>query len=264
MVSRLTAALHRETSNDKHLIPFLMTGDPDLETTVNLVLRLADAGASAVELGVPFSDPVADGVVIQRAAERALSRGVTVADALAVVARVREQSRVPIVLFSYFNPLLQFGLERFALAAREAGADGVLVTDLTPESAADFKEKLDAQHLDLIFLVTPTTTDRRLGMIAQQASGFLYAVSRTGVTGARSEMSDDAAALVARVRIVSDLPVAVGFGVSTNEHVAEICRYADAAVVGSALVAEVERLTAEVNSERIAEQVGDFARALMV
>lgn len=264
MVSRLTASLRADTPNGKRLIPFLMTGDPDLETTVELVLRLAEAGASVIELGVPFSDPVADGVMIQRASERALRGGVTVADALAVVRRVREKSDVPIVLFSYFNPLLQFGLERFAQTARDAGADGVLITDLTPESAADFKEKLTAQNLDLIFLVTPTTTDRRLQLIAEQASGFLYAVSRTGVTGARSEVSDDAAQLVARVRAVSDLPVAVGFGVSTGEHVAEICRYADAAVVGSALVAEVERLSANNGQAQIAEQVGAFARALIM
>src|SRR6185312_4908012 len=192
-------------------IPFITAGDPDLETTELLLVELAAAGADVIELGVPFSDPVADGEVIQRASERALRKGVTVHDALTCVRNVRRHIDVPIVLFSYFNPLLRFGPEAFAPAAREAGIDGVLVTDLIPEEAESWTRNLLQQRLDPIFLVAPTTSEERLAQIAQQAHGFIYAVSRAGVTGERDEMTGDAETLVKRVRAVSDLPVAVGF-----------------------------------------------------
>ena len=241
-------------------IPFITAGDPDLATTELLLVELAKAGADIIELGVPFSDPVADGEVIQRASERALRNGVTVHDALTCARNVREHIEVPIILFSYFNPLLQFGGERLAIAANEAGIDGVLVTDLIPEEAESWTQTLLGQGLDLIFLVAPTTSDERLAHIAQQARGFIYAVSRAGVTGARDQMTRDAEALVKRVRAVSDLPVAVGFGISTLEQVRAVWRFADAAVVGSAIVREIENLR---DSPDLVKRVGEFARSLM-
>ena len=241
-------------------IPFITAGDPDLATTERLLIELANAGADIIELGVPFSDPVADGEVIQRASERALRNGVTVRDALTCARKVRQHIDVPIVLFSYFNPLLQFGPEPFAPAARQAGIDAVLVTDLIPEEAESWTQSLLRHRLDPIFLVAPTTSEKRLARIAQQARGFIYALSRAGVTGARGEMTRDAEALVNRVRAVSDLPVAVGFGISTPEQVRSVWRFADAAVVGSAIVSEIERLSGESN---LVNRIGEFARSLV-
>jgi tryptophan synthase alpha chain len=241
-------------------IPFITAGDPDLATTRALIIELARAGACVIELGVPFSDPMADGVVIQRASERALRNRVSVADVLAVIRDARRETDVPVVLFTYFNPLLQFGLERLCAEARAVGVDGVLVTDLVPEEAEEFSATLAHHSLDMIFLVAPTSTNVRLKMIAARATGFIYAVSRAGVTGARTSMSDEAEKLVGRVRAVSELPVAVGFGISTREQVAEVWRYADAAVVGSAIVAEIEKRIGEPDLVR---RVGEFARSLL-
>ncbi len=241
-------------------IPFITAGDPDLATTELLLVELATAGADIIELGVPFSDPVADGEVIQRASERALRNGVTLGDALTCVARAKQHIHVPIVLFSYFNPLLKFGEDRLANEAKQAGVDAVLVTDLIPEEAQPWTETLIQHEVDPIFLVAPTTSDKRLVHITQQARGFIYAISRAGVTGARDEMTHDAETLVKRVRSVSDLPVAVGFGVSSAEQVREVWRFADAAVVGSAIVREVERLSAEAD---LVNRVGQFARSLV-
>ena len=241
-------------------IPFITAGDPDLPTTESLLIELAAAGADIIELGVPFSDPVADGEVIQRASERALRNRVTVRDAFTCARNVRQHIDVPIVLFSYFNPLLQFGVERLAIATNEAGIDGVLVTDLIPEEAESWTQTLLGQGLDPIFLVAPTTSDERLAHIAQQARGFIYAVSRAGVTGARDQMTRDAEALVKRVRAISDLPIAVGFGISTPEQVRSVWRFAEAAVVGSAIVREIENLG---NSPELVKRIGEFARSLM-
>jgi tryptophan synthase alpha chain len=241
-------------------IPFITAGDPDLVTTEVLLVELAATGADIIELGIPFSDPVADGEVIQRASERALRNGVTIQEALKCARNVRQQINVPIVLFSYFNPLLQFGPESIAPAARQAGIDGVLVTDLIPEEADSWTEMLLRHGLDPIFLVAPTTSDKRLARIAQQAHGFIYAVSRAGVTGERDRMTRDAEALVKRVRVVSDLPVAVGFGISTAEQVRQVWRFADAAVVGSAIVSEIEKSSGEAN---VAQRIGHFARSLI-
>src|SRR5438105_1335835 len=191
-------------------IPFITVGDPDLATTERLLVELAKAGADIIELGVPFSDPVADGEVIQRASERALRNGVTVHDALTCARNARQYIDVPIVLFSYFNPLLQFAQKRLAAAASEAGIDGVLVTDLILEEAESWIQNLLRHGVDPILLAAPTTSDKRLALIAQQARGFLYAVSRTGVTGEREQMTRDAEGLVQRIRSVSDLPIAVG------------------------------------------------------
>jgi tryptophan synthase alpha chain len=240
-------------------IPFITAGDPNLATTERLLIELAKAGADIIELGMPFSDPVADGEVIQRASERALRNGVTVHHALTCAKNVRRHSDVPIVLFSYFNPLLQFGPEPFVPAARQAGIDAVLVTDLIPEEAESWAENLLQHGLDPIFLVAPTTSDKRLAQIAQRAHGFIYAISRVGVTGERDQMTRDAEDLVKRVRSVSDLPVAVGFGISTAEQVRAVWRFADAAVVGSAIVVEIERLSGESN---LVNRIGEFAASL--
>lgn len=254
-------------------IPFITAGDPDLVTTGKLIIELAAAGATLIELGIPFTDPMADGPVIQRASERALCHGFGLAEVLEVVAEVRAQTAVPIILFSYFNPLLQFctkkeadetsalpAFAKLASAARNAGVDGILVTDLVPEEAGEFASVLRAHDLDMIFLVAPTSTDDRLRLVAEHASGFIYAVSRAGITGAREAMSAEAEKLVARVRRFSDLPVAVGFGISKPEHVADVWRYADAAVVGSAIVSEIEQ--AQSTADAVAG-VGRFARELL-
>jgi tryptophan synthase alpha chain len=243
----------------KGFIPFITAGDPDLATTEKLLVTLDDSGATLIELGVPFSDPMADGPVIQRASERALKNEFGLQEILDTVARARKQIDIPIILFSYFNPLLQFGLKRLAEAAAEAGLDGVLVTDLSPEEAGEFERELRARDLAMIFLVAPTSTDERLQLVAERASGFIYAVSRAGVTGTRETVSAEAEKLVNRVRKFSELPVAVGFGISNAEQVADVHRYADAAVVGSALVAEMERLQGRPD---LVERVSDFLSGL--
>ena len=251
----------RELKHSKRggFITFITGGDPNLVTTELLLVELAAAGADIIELGVPFSDPVADGEVIQRASQRALRKGVTLSDVLTCVSHAKRHIDVPLVLFSYFNPLLQFGKQRLALEAKRAGIDAVLVTDLIPEEAQSWTDTLLRYELDPIFLVAPTTSDKRLARIAQNARGFIYAVSRTGVTGKRDQLTRDAEALVKRVRSVSDLPVAVGFGISTPEQVREVWRFADAAVVGSAIVSRIEELR---NSPHLVNRVGKFARSL--
>ncbi len=260
-MSRISEAFARVRRERGHgLIPFITAGDPDLETTGKLLVELAQAGALLVELGVPFSDPVADGPVIQRASERALRQGFSIEEILDLVGRMRAKTDVPVVLFSYFNPLLQYGLERLTLEGARAGLDGILVTDLVPEEAEKFSSILRAHDLDMIFLVAPTSTDERLKLVASRASGFIYAVSRAGVTGAREEMSRDAERLVERVRRFSKLPVAVGFGISTAEQVRDVWRYADAAVVGSAIVAEIER---DAGAPDLSKRIGDFVRSLL-
>lgn len=244
----------------KGFIPFITAGDPDLETTRALIVELSRAGATVIELGVPFSDPMADGPVIQRASERALVNRFGLEEIFSLAAEARAETDTPLVLFSYFNPLFQFGLERVAHEAKRAGIDGVLVTDLTPEESGEFAAALRAHDLDLIFLVAPTSTDARLQMVAQRASGFIYAVSRAGVTGVRESTSATAELLVKRVKEFSNLPVAVGFGISTAAQVAEVWRYADAAVVGSAIVAEIEKLA---GSAELATEIGAFSRRLL-
>jgi tryptophan synthase alpha chain len=242
-------------------IPFITAGDPDLVTTELLLVELAAAGADIIELGVPFSDPVADGEVIQRASERALRKGVTLSDALTCVSNAKEHIDVPIVLFSYLNPLFRYGQDRLAKGVKQAGVDAVLVTDLIPEEATAWNAAFQDHGLDLIFLVAPTTSSERIKRIAQEASGFIYAVSRAGVTGARNEMPRDAEPLVQRVRTVSDLPIAVGFGISTAEQVRQVWHFADAAVVGSALVGQIEKLS---GSPDLVPRVGKFMRSLLV
>lgn len=223
------------------LVAYLTAGDPSLEATERFVLAMADAGADVIELGVPFSDPVADGPVIQRASERALRAGTTLTGVLALVKSLRAKTEVPLVLFSYFNPVLQMGLEKFADAAKSAGADGVLITDLTPEEAVEYRATISSRGLDTIFLAAPTSTDKRLALIAKSTSGFLYLISRNGVTGTKDQLADELPALARRVRRTTDLPIAIGFGISLPGHVSLLGGLADAAVVGSALVEEIER-----------------------
>jgi tryptophan synthase alpha chain len=223
------------------LVAYITAGDPSLAASEKIVLAAAEAGADVIELGVPFSDPVADGPTIQRASERALRGGATLAGVIDLVRRVRTASDVPLILFSYFNPILQMGVEKFADAASAAGADGVLATDLTPEEAGEYRKALQVRGLDTIFLAAPTSTDQRLEMIAGCSSGFLYLISRTGVTGERDSMPEDLPALARRVRRATKLPLAVGFGISLPEHVSVLGGIADAAVVGSALMAEIEK-----------------------
>jgi tryptophan synthase alpha chain len=288
-MSRIAATFAQlKRDHRRGFIPFITAGDPDLATTGKLIIELANAGATLIELGVPFTDPMADGPVIQRASERALRHGFGLAEVLEVVSEARKQTDVSIILFSYFNPLLQFcadekadetstpaGLPRrgcrpsalpsisfakLARAAKAAGIDGVLVTDLVPEEAGEFAATLRAHGLDMIFLVAPTSTDERLQMVAEHASGFIYAVSRAGITGARDAMSAEAEKLVRRVRKFSDLPVAVGFGISKPEHVRDVWRYADAAVVGSAIVSEIEQAQSPADA---VVRVRRFARELL-
>ena len=260
-MSRIKEAFEKlKRENKRGFIPFITAGDPDLPTTKNLLIELARAGATVIELGVPFSDPMADGPVIQRASERALKNNFGIEEILDVVRETQKEIEIPIVLFSYFNPLLRYGLERLSREAKDAGVDGVLITDMTPEEADEVSNTLKENNLDLIFLVAPTSTNERLKMIAEKATGFIYAVSRTGVTGAREQMTSDAEILVNRVRAFSDLPVAVGFGISTAEQVADVQRYADAAVVGSAIVKEIEKLN---GTEDLVEKIGEFSRSLL-
>jgi tryptophan synthase alpha chain len=228
-------------SGELGIVTYIVAGDPSLDASLKYVLVLAEAGADVIEIGVPFSDPLADGPTIQRGAERALKAGATLAGVLDLVRRIREASQVSIVVFSYYNPILQMGLEKFASAAASAGADGVLVTDLTPEESEDYRRILAAHHLDTIFLGAPTSTDERLAKIAACSSGFLYLISRTGVTGAKDALPDDLPALLRRARSVTQLPIAVGFGISLPGHVSLLGGLADAAVVGSALVSEIEK-----------------------
>ncbi|MGA9768652.1 MAG: tryptophan synthase subunit alpha [Blastocatellia bacterium] len=244
----------------KAFIPYITAGDPDLETTARLMIELERSGADIIELGVPFSDPMADGPVIQRASERALKNGASIHDCLNIVRRVREQSEVPIMLFSYLNPLLALGQDSIAESLLDAGIDGVLGTDLVPEEASGFVEPIRAAGIDTIFLVAPTSTDERIKLVSESSSGFVYAVSRAGVTGVRSSMSDDARRLVERVRRFTNLPIAVGFGISTPEHVAEVWQHADAAVVGSRIVAEIEKYAGDPS---LVERVGILTRWLV-
>ncbi|HUI52133.1 MAG TPA: tryptophan synthase subunit alpha [Terriglobales bacterium] len=228
-------------SGELGIVAYITAGDPSLDATHKFVLALAEAGADVIELGVPFSDPLADGPTIQRASQRALESGTNLRGVIDLVRRIRETSQVPVVLFSYYNPILQMGLEKFAAAAQNAGADGVLITDLTPEESEDYRSILHARHLDTIFLAAPTSDDDRLQKISAASSGFLYLISRTGVTGAKDALPDDLPGLLRRVRRFTQLPVAVGFGISLPGHVSVLGGLADAAVVGSALVSEIER-----------------------
>lgn len=243
----------------KALIGYLTAGDPSLERTPALVAALVRGGVDLVELGVPFSDPIADGPVIERASQRALRAGATLRGVLEVAARVRRESGVPLLLFTYLNPVLKYGFEALAKDAVQAGIDGLLLTDLSVEEAGPYVAAARARSLDTVFLAAPTSTPERLAVIAEHSSGFLYLVSRTGVTGERDSLSDSVAPLVAAARAVTDLPLAVGFGISRPEHVAAAGRLADAVVVGSAIVRLIEQHAGDPDLE---DRLEKFARNL--
>lgn len=244
----------------KGFIPFITAGDPDVETSLAIMHKLAKLGADIIELGVPFSDPMADGPTIQRSSARALANGVTVDVVLDMVRRFRIDSDVPVVLFSYFNPIYIFGVDTFVTAAAGAGVDGVLITDVSGDEADAIADRLAASDIDLIRLIAPTTIDERLQQISRTGRGFIYALARAGVTGARREMTGDAEALVLRARRFTDLPIAVGFGISTPAQIVKVHEFADAAVVGSAIVSEIERASSHEDAVNRADA---FVRTLL-
>jgi tryptophan synthase alpha chain len=241
------------------LIAYVTCGDPNLATTRDVILAAIEAGASIIELGVPFSDPLADGPVIQRASERSLKHGTSLQHVLTLASEIREHSQsVGLVIFSYLNPILRMGLAKFCQVARLAGVDGTLITDLPIEEAGEYLREARKNDLATIFLAAPTSTDQRLRMIAKISTGFIYAISRTGVTGARQEMTEDAKSLVKRIRRFSKLPVAVGFGISNPQQFAAVGKFAEGAVVGSAIVQVIEQ-----NPGREAASVGEFVGQLL-
>jgi tryptophan synthase alpha chain len=256
-ISALFAA--RKAQGRKAFIAYLTGGDPTPHHTLSLVLALERGGADLIELGVPFSDPIADGPVIQRASERALRAGANLAGLLHTVREIRQHSQIPLLLFSYLNPLLRYGFERLAKDASAAGIDGVLMTDLSVEEAAAPVKKIRDQGLETVFLAAPTSTDRRLRLVAEHSSGFIYLVSRTGVTGERSSLSSAAGPLIERTRKLTDLPLALGFGISTASQVEEAAKIADGIVVGSVLVKCIE---ANAASPDLASKLEDFTRIL--
>jgi tryptophan synthase alpha chain len=239
------------------LVVYITCGDPDLKTTRAIVLSAIRAGADVIELGVPFSDPVADGPVIQRASERALRAGTALVDVLRLAREISGESEAGLVVFSYLNPILRLGMERFCEQAAAAGVDGALLTDMTVEESDEYRGLMAAHELDPIFLAAPTSPDQRLKKIAQACRGFVYAVSRTGVTGAQKQLATDARSLVERIRKFTRLPVAVGFGISNQEQFAQVGEFADAAVVGSAIVQAVEQ-----NPGREPQAVAELVRSL--
>ncbi len=243
----------------KAFIAYLTAGDPNPDQTASLVLALERGGADLIELGVPFSDPIADGPVIQRASDRALRARTTLRRILEIVREIRKHSQIPLLLFSYLNPLLRYGFEKLARDAAHEGIDGVLLTDLCIEEAEDSVRKLRAENLDTVFLAAPTSTERRLRLVAEQSSGFIYLVSRTGVTGEQASLSNAATPLVKRMREFTDLPLAVGFGISTPQQVAEVAGIADGVVVGSAIVRHIEEHSTDPD---LASRLESFTRHL--
>jgi tryptophan synthase alpha chain len=247
------------TRKERALIPFMVAGDPDLRATESLVLEFEARGADVIELGVPFSDPMADGPANQRAAARGLASGATLPAILALVAELRKQTEIPLILFGYFNPIFRYGCERLCIDAKQAGVDGLLVVDLPPEEAQELAAPSQAYGIDLIYLLAPTTPRSRIQVIASSATGFLYYVSVTGVTGARTSLASDLPQKLAALRELTDLPVGVGFGISTAEQAAEVAGFADAVVVGSAISLLIEQNSA---SERLVTTVGEFVGGL--
>ncbi|MDP2682410.1 MAG: tryptophan synthase subunit alpha [Deltaproteobacteria bacterium] len=240
---------------EKALITFITAGDPNLEKSKEIIFELEKSGADIIELGIPFSDPMADGPTIQAASERALKSGATLRHVLDMVKDIRTKSCIPIILFGYYNPIFVYGAERFARDAKEAGVDGVLVVDLPPEEALELKIHTDKNGLDLIFLLTPTSDDNRMRLVASHASGFIYYVSVAGITGARKELSDTIREYVKKVKRFTPLPVGVGFGISTPKQAGEVSKWADAVIVGSAIVNVIEK---NQDSPDLAKRVGRF------
>ena len=247
---------HLKSEGRKGFIPYITAGDPSLDVTLQLVLALEEAGADVIELGVPFSDPIADGPVIQRATERALHNGITLRKILQLGENIRKKSEIPIVLFSYFNPLLNYGLEKLAADTAKAGFDGVLASDLTVEESEPYVRSMRSAGLNTVFLAAPTSSPERMKKIAGTSNGFLYAVSRTGVTGEQQELATDLKAFLQTLRSHTDSPIAVGFGISRPEHVRAVWQEADAAVVGSSIVKEIEQ---HIGKPDLVESVAAFA-----
>jgi tryptophan synthase alpha chain len=243
--------------NRPGLVVYVTCGDPDIATTQKIVLAACRAGADVIELGVPFSDPVADGPVIQRASERALKQGTSLEDVLRLAAEVRKETDAGLIVFTYLNPMLRLGVERFCVEAAKSGVDGALITDLTVEEAGNYRRMMAQHNLDTVFLAAPTSPDQRLKAITAACRGFVYAVSRTGITGAQKQLAADAQGLVKRIRKFTRLPIAVGFGISNSQQFAEVGRFADAVVVGSAIMQLIEQ-----NPGREAEAVESFVRGL--
>jgi tryptophan synthase alpha chain len=256
-IGRMFDGLKRD--GRKGLIAYITAGDPAPDRTPALAEALERGGADLIELGVPFSDPIADGPVIQRAGERALKAGTSLKTVLSIAARIRERSQIPLLLFTYLNPVIRYGLERLARDAAAAGIDGCLLTDASVEEASDYVAAMHRHGLDTVFLAAPTSTERRLKLVARYSTGFVYLVSRTGVTGERDSLSDAVGPLIRAVRAVTDLPLAVGFGVSKPEHVAELGRQVEAVVVGSALVRLIER---NLDNRSLETQLESFVREL--
>jgi tryptophan synthase alpha chain len=248
-----------KASGKKAFIPFITAGDPDLKTSADLILALDLAGADVIEVGVPFSDPIADGPVIQRATERALASHTTLRDILQLGVQVRKTSEVPMLIMSYYNPLLHYGLEKLAQDAAASGFDGILASDLTVEESGPFLEAMKRSGLNTVFLVAPTSSPERIRRIAETSTGFLYAVSRTGVTGERQELSTELRGFLKTLRSYTQVPIAVGFGISRPEHLQAVWQEADGAVVGSALVREIEEHSAGGD---VANRVAVFTRWL--
>lgn len=235
------------------LVVYVTAGDPSLEVTRDIALAAIDAGADVIELGVPFSDPLADGPVIQRASERALSRGTSLKQVLGIAGEIRAaRAAAGLIIFTYLNPILRYGLGHFVDDAAAAGADGVLVLDMIVEEADDYLAEMHRAGLAPIFVAAPTSPDDRLQAIATHSEGFVYAISRVGITGKQQSMTSDAASLVARIRRWTELPVAVGFGISNAQHVAQVAEFADAAVIGSTIVELIERSTPETAPGEVA------------
>jgi len=242
------------------LICYLTAGDPSIELTRDIVLELEKNGADIIELGIPFSDPMADGPTIQLASERALANGTTIHDVIKLSKELREHSEIPIILFGYYNPFFAYGLEKFAKDAKEAGVDGILVVDLPPEESEEFKKHLDKNDLNLIFLLAPTSTEKRIDLVSDNAGGFIYLVSVTGVTGARPGMEYSLSSLTKDIKVKSGIPVGIGFGVSTPKQAKDISQYADAVIVGSALVRIIEKNGKE--RDALLKEIGQFTHSL--
>lgn len=246
--------------NKAALITYITAGDPNLKLTKDIIFELENSGADIIELGIPFSDPMADGPAIQLASERAIKSGTTLTKILKLVTEIRKKTDIPIILFGYYNPFYIYGLGKFAKDAKKAGVDGVLVVDLPPEESSEFKKQLDKNKLDLVFLLAPTSTKERIKMISDNGSGFIYLVSVTGVTGARPGMNYSLQPLISEIRNSSDLPVGVGFGVSSAKQAKELAGYSDAVIVGSALVKIIEKNG--YNNKALLQQMGDFTKKL--
>jgi len=259
-MSRISQTFERlRSQGEKALIPFITAGDPDLHATEKLILMLEKSGADLIELGVPFSDPMADGPTIQMASERSLAHRTNLKMILELVKRVRVKTTIPIILMGYYNPFFIYGMKRLAHDAKDAGVDGILTVDLPPEEASEMKEQTDSTGLDLIFLLAPTSDEARISLIVKNASGFLYYVSLTGVTGIRSKLDKDIRKQVEKIKKSTDLPIGVGFGISTPMHAKMVAKWADAVVVGSAIIKIIEKSRSK---KQMVQKVSRFVSSL--